>query len=197
MVADEFFNMIRKPVRYRLFFAGNVSKSKGIEDLLAAFVHLAEKYKKMELRIAGNFAPTYKEDLIKKMELVPFGPRVKFLGHLDRKEMLREYSETDVFVFPSYFETSPNVIMEAMSVGLPIVSTFAGGIPDMITNEKNGLLVKTGSPLDLAHNIAFLFENRDQAQKLGAQAKRDALQRFKQEIVTEKTVALYKKILTA
>ena len=195
MVTDEFFNMTRKPVQYRLFFAGSVSKPKGIEDLLTAFVQLAKKYKKMELRIAGNIVPTYKQVLIEKMELVPFETRVKFLGHLNRKEMLREYSETDVFVFPSYFETSPNVIMEAMSMGLPIVATNAGGIPDMIMNEKNGLLVKTGSPFDLAHSIAFLFEKRDHAQKLGAQAKRDALQRFKPEIVTEKTLALYKKIL--
>jgi len=197
MVTDEFFNMPRKPVQYRLFFAGSVLKSKGIEDLLTAFVYLTEKYKKMELRIAGSYMSSYKEDLINKMDLYPFGSRIKFLGHLDRKEMLREYSETDVFVFPSYFETSPNVIMEAMSMGLPIVSTYAGGIPDMIKPEKNGLLVKTGSPYDLAHSIAFLFENREQALKLGTQAKRDALQRFKREIVTEKTLALYEKILAA
>lgn len=97
----------------------------------------------------------------------------------------------DIFVLPSVKEGFPYAILEAMQAGCPVIATKAGGAPEIIDNEKNGLLVKPADFEELAQAISRLIKDKNLAQSLGRQAKIDAGQKFRLEETVEETKKIY------
>ena len=83
--------------------------------------------------------------------------------------------------------------MEAMAAGLPIVATNVGGLPDLITHKKEGLLVPPMNPGALGTALAELIENKGQRKMLGARAQEKVQKYFRFETMLTKTIALYRK----
>ncbi len=96
---------------------------------------------------------------------------VHFMGTTD--DVFAELKKSDAFILPSRWEGMPMTIIEAMCVGLPIVATGVGGVPDMIENEKNGLLID-GTAKELAQSIYRLYSEIDLRRKLGLAALESA-----------------------
>jgi len=97
----------------------------------------------------------------------------------------------DVYVMPSVKEGFPFAVLEAMQANLPIIATNVGGIPEMITNNKSGLLVDPADSKILANSIISLLENQDLAKKLGNQAKIQVHEKFSFDKMIEKTEKIY------
>ncbi|MFA5022557.1 MAG: glycosyltransferase family 4 protein [Patescibacteria group bacterium] len=97
----------------------------------------------------------------------------------------------DLYVLPSVKEGFSYTILEAMQAGLPIIATKVGGIPEMINDNINGLLVKPADPNTLAQAIIDLLENKKLADQLGSQAKIDADKKFSLEKMTKETEKVY------
>ncbi|MBI2055397.1 MAG: glycosyltransferase, partial [Candidatus Sungbacteria bacterium] len=97
----------------------------------------------------------------------------------------------DIFVLPSLKEGLPYALMEAMAAGLPAAASSVGGISDLITNEKNGLLVPPKNPTALAEAIAFLAKNYPSAQILGREAQKTIARRSSVDAMIENTIRLY------
>ncbi len=86
--------------------------------------------------------------------------QITFCGYIPYGESLFSlYNNADLFVLPSMSEGSPNVLMEAMAFGVPIIASNVGGIPEIIHHEQNGLLVEAGSATALAEAINKLTDN--------------------------------------
>ncbi len=112
-----------------------------------------------------------------------------FLGKiLSAKEYLLAF---DIFVLPSVKEGFSYTILEAMQAGLPIVTTTVGGIPEMISDKINGLLVPPADPDTLAQAIIKLLENKNLATQLGNQAKIDVNQKFNLDKMVSATEKIY------
>jgi glycosyltransferase involved in cell wall biosynthesis len=95
--------------------------------------------------------------------------RTFFAGHRD--DMGDLYRLADVFVLPSLTEGTPMVLLEAMGLGLPVVATAVGGIPDCLEHDRQGLLVPAASPEALAEALLSLLRDRPRAVALGGAAK--------------------------
>src|SRR6185312_12951483 len=95
-------------------------------------------------------------------------------GPLQVKELLNELLKANVFIHPSHIDNSPNSVCEAMLLGMPVIATFAGGIPSIMENKKEGLLVQDGDPYALAGAIMELQENSSYANELGMNARAKA-----------------------
>jgi len=95
---------------------------------------------------------------------------VRLHGRVDRQSIGRFYSQADVFVLPSSYEPFGIVFAEAMSCGLPIVATSAGGIPELVAHGENGLLVPPNDVGALAEAIASLAADRELRRALGARS---------------------------
>ena len=96
--------------------------------------------------------------LIKKYSLQN---NIIFTGILNEKEMKQKFLESHIFVSSSAIENSPNSVGEAMVLGIPIISSYVGGVPDMIEHKKEGYLYQPDAPYMLAHYIDLLFSDDD------------------------------------
>lgn len=120
---------------------------------------------------------------------------IQLLGSLGEKELIDSMLTADVFVHPSHIDNSPNSLCEAMILGMPIISTSVGGIPNLIENRKEGILIQDGDPFALAGGILELFKDKDLAQSLGANARKRAFYRHNPEKIGVTVYDIYSSIL--
>ena len=117
---------------------------------------------------------------------------VTLAGH---KEDVRPWlALASVYALPSHTEGSPLALLEAMAAGLPIVASAVGGIPEMLTNERTGLLVPRRNPEALAAAVARLLTNRDEAARFAGRA-RAGIGRFSHETYHRTMLDIYEHVL--
>ena len=128
----------------KLVFMSHVSNEKGIGDLLEAFRTLPSDY---QLDIYGAI----KDKCYEHFDWAAH--RTNYKGEIPSSEVVHLLASYDLLLLPSYREGYPGIIIEALSVGIPVVSTKIGGIPEIIENGYNGLLVAPQNPTELAKAI--------------------------------------------
>jgi glycosyltransferase involved in cell wall biosynthesis len=101
---------------------------------------------------------------------------VDFMGF--KPDIEKELVKMDLYVQPSVSESFGLAIVQAMSVGLPVIATKTGGIPELITEGKSGILVEAGNPKQLAVAILKLLSNKGLAKRMGEAARRESVVRF-------------------
>lgn len=118
---------------------------------------------------------------------------IKFLGRRDDiKEII---ALCDVFVLPSYREGIPRTLIEAASMGKPIVTTNAVGCKEVVEHGRNGFLIPLKDSDALAEAIETLIKNKKSREKFGKHSRQKAIKEFDKNIVVEKTISLYKKLI--
>lgn len=120
---------------------------------------------------------------------------IQLLGHLGEMQLVTEMLNSDLFIHPSHIDNSPNSLCEAMLLGMPAIATFAGGIPSILENRKEGLLVQDGDPYALAGAIIELMNNRDLATEFGNNARTKALERHCPEKIVNNLLSIYSSII--
>jgi glycosyltransferase involved in cell wall biosynthesis len=100
--------------------------------------------------------------------------RVSFLGRLDRADVLRELGAADVLVMASEHEGLPHAAIEALTSGTPVVALAVGGLPELVTDGANGILVDAGTPSALGEALARMASDPNLLEKLRGSARRDA-----------------------
>jgi glycosyltransferase involved in cell wall biosynthesis len=122
----------------------------------------------------------------------PLGDQVQFVGVVPNGRLGEWYESCDLFVHPSLWnEPFPLTILEAMSCGLPIVSTRVGGIPEMVAHGETGILVEPGDPDAFADAIVELLRDDARRRAMGAAGRR----RVEQEFSWDRTAAQLEEIL--
>lgn len=142
-----------------------LSPDKDLPTLLEAFQILAERDPGVHLRIVGEGPEETKLKRIINSMSVDVQSRIELTGAC--ADPAPHYKEADLFVLSSIREGQPNVIMEAMSSGLPICATAVGGIPDLIGQGEGGFLSPPKDALSLAQNMRKLIEDPDSRRKMG------------------------------
>jgi len=124
-----------------------------------------------------------------------FGRRVVFTGAMPREEIPRALARFDLFAMSSDIEGQPYGLLEAMAAGLPVVATAVGGIPDVITDGENGLLVPKGDAAALAGKLRLAIEDAQLRRALGEQARRTIDDRYSLDRMLTDTEAIYRRAL--
>jgi glycosyltransferase involved in cell wall biosynthesis len=138
----------------RLLYAGNLIRPKGVHVLLDALAKLHQEGRPWRLTVAG--AGPARSELETQADSSGLGDSVDFVGFQSLDGVLALMDRADLFVFPSFGEGMPRVLLEAMARGLPIVATRVGGIDGVIQDGRNGLLVRAGEPDELAAGVRRL-----------------------------------------
>jgi Glycosyltransferase len=122
--------------------------------------------------------------------------KVNQLGKLkNSEEIVMTYNAADIYVAPSLQDNLPNTVMEAMACGVPVAAFNVGGIPDLIDDGVNGILVELKSSEELAKAIEKILLDENLSKKFSIAARQKILNNFDQKIVAAKYYELYKSIL--
>jgi glycosyltransferase involved in cell wall biosynthesis len=159
----------------QILFAATWRKNKGIEDLVPAFVSLAERHPDLSLNVVGAGAP---EHMIRHCFPESVRSRVTCETPADDAAMASTFSRADLFLLPSLFEGTPLTMMQAMMSGLPIVTTATCGMKDVIDDEMTGLLIPIRSPDAIVTAIERLLNSPALRRSLGVAARAVALKRY-------------------
>lgn len=176
----------------------NFNEKKGHKYTLEAFSRVARKYRNVKLVLAGGGG--FKDEMEKLSGDLGIGDRVEFPGSVNPHQVFSLMKEADIFVHHSVTSASgdqegiPTVIMEAMSTGLPVISTYHAGIPELIDNGINGYLVneKDIDTYALTMEQALCSErsiNKNAADKI----RRD----FDLELQGNKLIQIYREVIHA
>ena len=170
-------------------FVGAMTKGKGIFELFKAFCLLYQQHPKLRLLYVGK--GTAMADLKKEAKVLE--GRVIFAGQ--RRDVPNMYAAMDIFVLPSTCrEAFGMVLIEAMSMGKPVITTDVGGIPEIIEHRKNGLLVPPGDALSLARAIKELTEDCSLREELASNAIENVARRFSDDTFGDSFVSLLKEV---
>lgn len=176
-------------------FLSNLSVKKGIPDFIHALGIIKRNGWTFSASIVGNeWDMTFAQV---KMLLENEGVQdvVKIEGPKFGKEKFEHIVKADIFVFPTYFELFPGVILEAMQFGKAIVSTFEGSIPEMIDNNLNGLLVKQRDAVALAEAIEKFLKDPQMISTFGERARQKFFDEFTLEAFEKNMHAAFKEVL--
>ena len=106
-------------------------------------------------------------------------------------------AQGDAFLLTSQQEAFGNVILEAMAAGLPVITTPVGGIPDIITNGQNGILLDQVTPQTIATAIKHLFQDESLSSQMGNNNKIQAWNNYEASIVTKKIESFYIQLMSS
>ena len=157
-------------------------KQKKLTDWLKAASLIRQKFPHSHFLIIGD--GPLRSSLEAEVQKLRLSDVVHFTGV--QQNVIPFYSAIDVYMISSVFEGLPIALLEAMAMQLPVVTTPAGGIPEVVVDGQTGFLVDFGFPQKLADQVALLIENRDLARSLGKAGRAVIEQRFSiQRMVTE------------
>lgn len=197
---DKYLNIERtgkdKKKDLHLFFMGHISKEKGIIDLLDAISLLpSREMENLHVDLVG--------DPVSKMELDEIEQyiRNKEISEVVKvwkaefgEEKIARFSKADILVLPSHHEGMPIVILEAMAAGLPVIASAVGGIPDIIQDGINGLLVPAHSPQELAAAIQTLHRDASLQSGMGKANREAACKLYDINFYVEKLAEIYRQV---
>jgi len=179
----------------KVVLASRLLWDKGIGEYIEAARLLREEGLAVEFLLAGSPDPGNPASVsprqVAKWEK---DGAITYLGHVS--DMPRLLSEIDVAVLPSYREGAPRSLLEAAACALPIVTTDVPGCREVVEHGLNGLLVPARDAVGLADAIRYLYENPAERLRMGQAGRVKALAHFDQRIVFEKTLGVYRELLT-
>ena len=175
-----------------VLFSGRMIALKGID---MAIKSLALIYKETDATLvfagAGKFEPW--KALLDELGVPP--DRYIFLGGVPYPDMPYLYSLADAFVLPSYSESFPMTVLEAMACRVPVIATDVGGIPEMIDSNRNGLLFQPGDPRSLAMSLLKIIGDRKFASWLAENARAKVSTELSATKMASSTAEMYRRVL--
>ncbi len=162
-----------------LLFTGSLIHRKGVDLLIDAFIEVSQQDTNLFLWLVGpkdrSENPSMDEDFVsslkQKVMNAGLSGRVNFHGMIaDRTRLVQAYQAADVFVFPSRNEGLPNVVLEAMASGLPLIVSDLPGLKTVIKPNDNGVVVPIGNAQALAQQVKLITENRGHGHIIGENA---------------------------
>ena len=168
---------------------------KGNEILLRTAKILKEDFGfDFEWRVAGN--PKAFSIFERKVGVKHEDVNIKLLGLIDADTIAKELSQAHIYVHPAIIDNSPNSLCEAQLIGCPVVTANVGGIPQLVTNEKTGILDPYNEPHTLAFCIMNLNNDREKLTMLSDNERKTALERHSPSAIAKYLTDYYEEIIS-
>lgn len=177
----------REPEAATLLFLGRLTEAKGLRELLQAIARLRGDFPQLRLVCAGegDF------DLAGEARKAGIADLVEQPGWVSGARKADCLARASIFVLPSYFEGMPMGVLEAMAAGQVVVATAVGGVPDVVADGVNGLLVAPRDTTALTDALRRVLCDDELRRRLGAAARATVAERFSADAVVGEVEALY------
>ena len=173
-------------------FVGRIVCDKGIVEMITSFVEVAEVHNDVKLLLVGPHEkgmdplPAYIEK-----EIID-NPHIIYVGY--QQDVRPFFAITDVFVFPSYREGFPNVVLEAGAMGLPAIVTDINGCNEIIVEGKNGRIIPPKDTNALTYKILQLYKDKAQLQELARNSRKMITSRFDRQFFWKELLKEYRSL---
>ncbi len=182
-----------QPKKYDTIFVGRLVPAKGVDILLESLAKLKSSETITKAIIVGD--GPLKDSLIKKANKLHITHIVTFLGERsDTTELLRM---SRLFVLPSKWEGTPSALLEAMAVELPVVATAVGGVPEVIVNGVDGMLVPPRNPELLANAMEKVLTDQQLANRLGKRARQKIEKNYSIEKYANRILEIFEELVAS
>ena len=196
-----------KCIPHSIFISQASSPIKGFINVVRAIELIKNEYPDITVNVAGNdfmnsssfkskakisVYAQYVKRMIKRLGLKK---NIVFLGELDKEMMCKAYLSANVFISASSIENSSNSIGEAMLLGMPVISSYVGGIGSLMNDGVEGLFYQADAPYMLAMRIKQVFDNPVFATTLGTNARKRALITHNKKINAKRLAEIYAEII--
>jgi glycosyltransferase involved in cell wall biosynthesis len=173
-----------------ILFAGRLLSLKGVDVLVRAVPKISKSITNDDILFV--FAGPGDSSRFRN-KLIETNTQAKclFTGPLPKENVVKLMSKSELVILPTYNDNSPYTILEAMACGTPVVASNVGGIPEIITNGYDGILVKPGSPEILANAIIDILQNKTLHQQISKRAKETIAKKFSWETNLPKYLNTY------
>lgn len=172
---------------------------KGLETIFESKKILSVNFPDIDIqwKIAGLSESDEIAQLVSKKYKSGFSEyKIRLLGSLNENELVDNLLNANMFVHASHIENSPNSVCEAMLLGMPVIASYAGGTPSILTDRKEGILVQDGDPYALAGAILEILRDSSYAVQLGSNARERSLERNQPDRIVNEVVKIYASVIS-
>jgi len=187
---------IRKDTKnITILSVGRLTEEKGHIDGLEAVSEIISEYKKnhIEYRIVGGGELKYQ--LERKISRLNITDNVTLCGPMTHEGVIEEMEQADIFFHPSRNEGFGMVLLEAQAMGLPIVATDVGGIPEAVDDDNSALLSPEGNIESMSSDLSTIISSPDLATKLSKNGRKYIKEKYSMEVLNRELVELYESII--
>lgn len=169
----------------RIIYVGSIQVAKGCREILEVARHLPD----LDFVLVGSVAANMNSDVQSAPE------NVTIVEKIDRSAVIDELCASQIFFFPSHSEGFPNAVLEAMSVGLPVIATNVGAIPEMMESGSGGFLVECGDIPGMVNSLRILGEDPDKRMQMGHHNRKRSHLSFRYSTITDQLTDIYDRLL--
>ena len=183
-------------------YLARICPEKGLHLLVDAFYRLTDRLgpDKVQLKVAGYLGKKdkpYLEELIEQIDAWGLSDTFDYWGEVDRHQKIDFLNGLHALSVPTTYKESKGLfILEALANGVPVVQPRHGTFPELIAATGGGVLVDAESPDAIAEGILQLIDNPDYRETLGQQGKETVHREFSDDVMTEATLAVYRKYIS-
>jgi glycogen(starch) synthase len=174
---------------------GRLYARKGLFTLLESIPIVARRHRNAKFIISGKGQSNEMKKLVRHATELGVKDNIIFTGYFPDAKLPKLYQAADIFAFSTFYENLPFAVLEALSSGLPTVTTNVGGIPEMIENGKNGFLVNPSNTQEIANKVLFYIEHPAVASEMSLLARKTIVERFDWRFIVEKVLRVYNEAL--
>jgi glycosyltransferase involved in cell wall biosynthesis len=175
---------------------GRLYARKGLFTLIQSMPAVIKRFPNAKFIISGKGQSDEMQKLIAHATRLGVINNIIFTGYYPDQKLPKLYQAADVFAFSTFYEHHPFAVLEALSSGLPVVTTTVGGIPETIQSGRNGFLVKPFDEKALADRILYLLEHKEYASEMGAAARKTVVEKLDWKIVVKDAMKVYDQALS-
>lgn len=194
-VEKYFLKNIKLKKRNQILTVARLHPQKNLVNLVKAFNIVLNEYPNYKLVIAGD--GPQRIELLNLVNGLKLKKKINFLGEVNNRQLIKFYSESKLFVLPSFYEGQPLSLLEALASRLPVIGARTGDIPFLIKDSINGYLInKPTDPTEIAIVIKKALKNKNLG-KLSAKLHDLVRNKFTWDIAARQTFQIYEKVTKA
>jgi glycosyltransferase involved in cell wall biosynthesis len=184
------------PEDVAILSVGRLYARKGLFTLIESMPAVVKRFRNAKFVISGKGQSHEMKKLVAHADKLGIRDNIIFTGYFPDEKLPRLYQAADVFAFSTFYENLPFAVLEALSTGLPVVTTYVGGIPEMIDSGKNGFLVQPFNAKELSDRVLHVLEHPAEADEMGFLARKTILERFDWRFIVKKVLKVYEEALS-